>query len=114
MPSTKTTPKSFANLPIKQRNCEVLEANVWGQLGIGRNTCARYEEAHSVFGAPIFDAVSGKLLGFFAETTPAGASLSEGMTQDFLDYILAQQANPTAVDAKDKLAVTWGAIKRTQ
>ena len=107
-------PNSYANLPLKQRSCEVLAANVWGELGIGRHTCKYFEESHSVFGAPIFDPASGKLVGFFSQTNPSGASLSEGMTQELVDFLLTQQTNPTAVDSKDKLAVTWAAIKRSR
>ena len=108
------TPESLANLPIKQRSCKTLNANVWGELGIGRHSCNAIEGSHGAFGAPIFDPVTGNIIGFFGGDTPAGANLSEGMTQAFIDFVISQQANPTAVDSKDKLAVTWGALKKAQ
>ena len=107
-------PESLANLPIKQRSCKTLDANVWGELGIGRSTCNPIDGAHGSFGAPIFLLKNGTMVGFFSETTPAGANLSEGMTQELINFIIEQQANPTAVDSKDKLAVTWGALKKAQ
>ncbi len=107
-------PESLANLPIKQRSCKTLDANVWGELGIGRSTCNPIDGAHGSFGAPIFLLKNGTMVGFFSKTTPAGAQLAEGMTQALIDFVIEQQLNPTAVDSKDKLAVTWGALKRAQ
>lgn len=107
-------PESLFNLPIKQRSCKVLEANVWAELGIGRHTCNALEGAFGSFGAPLFVMVSGKLVGFNSGSTPVGANHAEGMTQEFVNFIIEQQTNPTAVDSKDKLAVTWGAIKKAQ
>ena len=105
-------PEALADLPIKQRSCEVLPPNVWGKVpGVGRHSCAPLDESHGEFGAPIFDAVTSDFVGFFSETAPSGANLSEGMTPDFIQFILEQQANPTAVEARDKLTTTWGAIK---
>ena len=105
-------PESLSNLPIKQRSCKTLDANVWAELGIGRHSCASIEGAHGSFGAPIF--YRDNMVGFFSDTTPAGAQLAEGMTQALIDFVIEQQLNPTAVDSKDKLAVTWGALKRAQ
>ena len=107
-------PESHENLPLRQRSCKLVDQLIWGELGIIRHNCAPLEEAHSSFGAPIFDPVTRKMVNFYSETTPAGASLSEGMTQELVEYILGQQVNPTAVDSKDKLAVTWAALKQAQ
>lgn len=104
-------PESLFDLPIKQRSCEVLNANVWAELGIGRHTCTAREGAHASFGAPIFLAVDGKLVGFYGGDTPVHANHAEGMTQEFVDFVIEQQTNPTVVDNRDKLAVTWGALK---
>ena len=103
-------PESHADLPLQQRNCEVLEPNVWGKLGIMRHSCTPLEGAHSRFGAPIFNA-QDDFVGFFSETAPSGANLAEGMTQAFFDFLIEQQANPTAVNVKGKLPVVWGELK---
>ena len=107
-------PESLVDLPLKQRSCEVLVGNAWNELGIGRHTCNALEDTHSSFGAPIFKMVNGKLVGFHSGTTPVGANHAEGMTQEFIDFVIEQQASPTAVDSKGKLTVTWGAIKKRQ
>lgn len=107
-------PESLFDLPIKQRSCKVLEAKVWAELGIGRHTCTARTGAHASFGAPIFLTDSGNLVGFHGGSTPAQANHAEGMTQEFVDFVIAQQANPTAVGREGKLAVTWGALKVAQ
>ena len=107
----KDDPATYANLPLQQRNCEVLEPNVWGKVGIMRHSCTPIKGAHSSFGAPILN-TDGRLVGFFSESTPTGANIAEGMTVELFNYLLSQQTNPTAVDAKDKLAVTWGELKK--
>ena len=104
-------PETLFDLPIKQRSCKVLDPKVWAKLGIGRHSCSELEDAHGSFGAPIFRAVSGKLVGFYGGSTPAQANHAEGMTTEFFNFIIEQQTNPTAVDHQGKLAVTWGALK---
>lgn len=107
-------PDTLFNLPIKQRACKVLDPKAWGELGIGRHTCTALEGAHGSFGAPLFLTRNSNLVGFHGGYTPVQANHAEGMTQEFVDFVIAQQANPTAVDSKDKLAVTWGALKVAQ
>ena len=104
-------PETFFDLPIRQRSCKVLDPKVWAKLGIGRHTCTALEDAHSSFGAPIFRAVNGKLVGFHGGSTPAKANHAEGMTDEFVNFVIEQQTNPTAIDHKGKLAVTWGSLK---
>ena len=106
-------PETLLDLPIKQRSCKVLDPKVWAKLGIGRHTCTALEDAHGSFGAPIFRSVSGKLVGFYGGSTPAQANHAEGMTDEFLNFIIEQQTNPTAVDHKGKLAITWSSLKVT-
>ncbi|MDE3270058.1 MAG: hypothetical protein OYH77_07220 [Pseudomonadota bacterium] len=104
--------ETLADLPLKQRSCEVLDPKVWGQIpGYGRHSCTPLDESHGQFGAPIFDRATGNFVGFFSETAPSGASLSEGMTAALIQFIADQQANPTAVSVNDKLTTTWGLIK---
>lgn len=107
-------PETFFDLPIKQRSCKVLDPKVWAELGIGRHTCTALEDAHGSFGAPIFRAVNNKLVGFHGGYTPAQANHAEGMTNEFVDFVIEQQTNPTAIDHKGKLAVTWGSLKVAQ
>ncbi len=108
-------PESLANLPLRQRACKTLEANVWGELGIGRHTCTQIDGAHgSSFGTPIFRVVSGNLVlvGFHGGTTHKGVNQAEGMTQELVDYVTAQQTNPTRVTSQGKVAATWGELKK--
>lgn len=103
-------PETLADLPQRQRSCEVLAPNVWAEIpGIIRSSCTPLAESHGAFGAPIFS--DGIFVGFFTETAPSGANLSEGMTPEFVQFLLDQRANPTAVDPNGKAATMLGRIK---
>ena len=103
-------PETLADLPQRKRSCKVLAPNVWAKIpGIGRHSCTPLAESHGQFGAPIF--ADGNFVGFFSETLPSGANLSEGMTKEFVQFLLDQRANPTAVDPNGKAATMLGRIK---
>ncbi len=63
-------PDTLFDLPLRQRsNCQIIDALGWGNVGIGRHNCAPIPGAHSSYGAPIFDAITGELLGFYGGST---------------------------------------------
>ena len=102
-------PESLENQALMERRCEIRLAHNWGKVGVGVHDCVPYEGSQSPQG-PIFDPDTGSLIGFHAIKTATGRT-AEGVTPEFIDFILSQQTNPTAVSSAGKLLTTWAAIK---
>lgn len=102
-------PKSVLDLPLMQRSCKVTGHHGWGVLGVGMNDCVPIEGLlRSSHGSIIFDHENGDMVAFFGELSRKGYATAGNPL--FIDYIMERQT-PTAVDSRDKLPVTWGAIK---
>ena len=98
----------------RQRFCEVSEAQGWANAGIGLHTCEPLPvnvAGYVRYGLPLFDATTGELVNFYTGKTETAYS-SLGVSQKFINFVLEQQANPTAVSARGKVATTWGEIKK--
>ena len=98
----------------KAERCEVINPLGWDLLGGGLHNCAPLAPSSSR-GTPIHSEADGVHVGFYGEHVRGGHLLTRN--PDFnADYVnaLLSGTTLTAVDSRDKLPTTWGALKAGQ
>ena len=97
-------------IPLRVRECNSVPDANWGKAGIGLHSCDGAGGDGIAHGALLF--LDGKLVALQSRPLEDGVAMSVEINQQLRQFTHnLRRGGAYAVDARDKAATTWGAIK---